>query len=437
MKETNYFKNFIKYVSLNIIGTIGVSCYILADTFFVSLATGANGLAALNFGISIFCLLTGLSAMIGMGGATRFAILKGQDKMEEGSKVFSISLLMGVVLALLFLLIAIFFTEPISRLLGAGEGTLEMTVTYIKTIFSFAPFFVFNAIMIAFVRNDNSPRLAMVAMLISSFSNIILDYIFMFPLDLGIFGAAFATGLSPVISLCILSYHRFKKVNSFHIVKTIVAKKSVWDICTLGFSSLVVELASSVSLITFNIIILNLEGNVGVAAYGVVANIALVVIAIYNGMAQGMQPLISRSYGEGNMTAVWKNLKYGVILALSISIVVYLISYMNADFLVNIFNDEGNEKLQRLGTTGIRLYFIGFLFAGVNLVIISFLSSISKAGLAFGISALRSLILLIPSVIIFSLLLNMEGVWLSFVVTESLACILSIISIKKVNKANL
>lgn len=115
---------------------------------------------------------------------------------------------------------------------------------------------------------------------------------------MGIFGAAFATALSPIISLCILSIHFIKKKQSFHIVKAKVIFADIRRIIALGFSSFIGELASAISLITFNLIILKLEGNMGVSAYGIVANVALIAIAIFVGISQGIQPLVSKYYGK-------------------------------------------------------------------------------------------------------------------------------------------
>ena len=204
MKE---IKNiFLKYVSLNVIGTIGLSCYILADTFFVSKALGDIGLASLNFSISIFSIMQGIGLMIGIGGATDYSIKK-QQRDNSNNTAFTYSLVMGAVMSLIFIIIAIFFIEPLSKFLGADKITLPLTKTYLTTILSFSPFFILNNILLAFIRNDNDPKLSMIAMLVSSFSNIILDYVFMFPFSMGIFGAAFATALSSIISLGILSIH--------------------------------------------------------------------------------------------------------------------------------------------------------------------------------------------------------------------------------------
>jgi len=276
--EKGIFRKFIKYVSLNIIGMMGLSCYILADTFFIAKVLGASGIAALNFSISVYSLLHGVGIMIAIGGATRYSILKSQGSNQKANTVFSICLKLGIILGLVFALMGIFGSTSLALVLGADISTLPLTKTYLTTILCFAPFFIINNILLAFVRSDNNPKLSMVAMLIGSFSNIILDYIFMFPLKMGMFGAAFATCLAPIICIGILLMHFVRKKNSFKYISNKITFTHAWDIITLGISGFINEISSAVVLITFNLVILKLKGNLGVAAYGIIANIVCMLI---------------------------------------------------------------------------------------------------------------------------------------------------------------
>lgn len=138
-----------------------------------------------------------------------------------------------------------------------------MTETYLRTILVFAPAFIANNILLAFVRNDENPRLPMIAMLTGSASNVVLDYVFMFPLQMGMFGAAFATCLAPLISISILAVHFAKRKNGFRLVKTKFKPAEFFTIARLGASSFVGEISSAVTLMVFNLAIVNLEGNTG------------------------------------------------------------------------------------------------------------------------------------------------------------------------------
>ena len=210
MERTNMKGTFAKYVSLNIIGMIGLSCYILADTFFVAQGVGINGLSALNLAIPIYSFIHGTGLMIGMGGATRYSISKSKE-------TFTQSLYYAFFISCLYLIVGILFSKQLAILLGADSDTLQDANIYLRTILNFAPMFLLNNVIICFVRNDDNPQLSMAAMLIGSFSNIILDYIFIFPLSMGMFGAAFATCLAPIISIGVLSIHFIKRRNNFKL----------------------------------------------------------------------------------------------------------------------------------------------------------------------------------------------------------------------------
>ena len=443
MKRDQLWKEFLKYVSLNVMGMIGLSCYILADTFFVAKGLKTNGLAALNLAISIYSFIHGTGLMIGIGGATRYTILKAKENHEEANKVFTLSVLFGLAVGVVYLLIGVFFSGTLSTLLGANEATYALTKTYLTTILCFAPFFIMNNVIIAFVRNDGAPGLSMSGMLLGSLSNIILDYVFIFPLGMGMFGAAFATGLAPIVSMCVMSPHFIKKKNNFHLTKAIGKLSAIKNIVSLGATSFITEVSSGIVIIVFNITILSLEGNTGVAAYGVVANVALVVLSIFNGISQGMQPIISRHYGLGNSRSISKIFRYGMISAFVLAVIINICAWLFDTNLVSAFNSENDRVLQEIAVNGIHLYFIGFLFAGLNIVCASFFSSIEKPAQGFSVSLIRGFLAIIPAVLLLSRFFGMNGVWLSFPAAEGAALLFAgfallknPITVKRVLKRN-
>lgn len=424
--ERSIFKCFVKYVSLNVLGMIALSCYILADTFFVSKALGATGLAALNLSISVYSVINGIGLMIGIGGASRYGILKSQNEDKKANIIFTTGIKMGIAFAFVFLIIGIFGSKALALILGADATTLSMTNIYLKTILCFAPFFISNNIVLAFVRNDNNPNLSMLAMLVGSFSNIILDYIFMFPLGMGMFGAAFATGLAPIISLGVLSIHFIKKKNSFHMIRYNLLWENIRCILSVGLSSFINEISSAVVLITFNLVILGLEGNLGVAAYGIVANLALVGVAIFTGIAQGIQPLLSKGYGLRNKELINQVIKYAILTSFSLALVIYLVVFCNVESIIGIFNSENNMEVLQIAKVGFKIYFIGFVFVGINIIMTMYLSVAEYVKEAFIISLARGCVVIVPLVILLSLIWGMVGVWSAFVLTELLISAIAI-----------
>ena len=202
-REATLFQQFLRYVSLNVCGMIGLSGYILADTYFVAKGLGANGLASLNLAIPIYSFVHGSGLMLGMGGATKYTIMRGQGNEKQANRLFSQAVCLCMMLAAAFLLMGIFLSGRITALLGADSEIYDMTRTYIRVILLFSPAFMLNDIFNCFVRNDGNPGLSMGAMLAGSLANIALDYVFIFPLGMGILGAVLATGVAPLIGIAV------------------------------------------------------------------------------------------------------------------------------------------------------------------------------------------------------------------------------------------
>lgn len=432
MKQTTLFREFIRYSSFSILGMIGISCYILADTFFVAQGVGTNGLAALNLAIPAYNFINGTGLMLGMGGATKYSIYKSQKKEKEADHAFTTTIRLAIASAVLFALAGLFFSGPLSRLLGADKAVFEMTNTYLQVLLLFSPAFICNDIMLCFVRNDGNPRLSMIATVTGSFANIILDYIFIFPCGMGIFGAVFATGISPVTSICMMGLlHWRSKRRGFHFTKETPVKGMALGTLSLGFPSLVAQLSSGIVMITFNKIILSLEGNTGVAAYGVVANISLVVVSIYNGIAQGIQPLTSQAYGQSCWKDARRLLRYAMISMSILSVILYAFLFGFADPIAQLFNSENNAALYTIAVQGLKLYFTAVLFVGFNIILSMYFSSTEKAMPAQIISLLRGIFLIIPIAFLLAFLFDMTGVWLAFPATECLVAVLGIFLYKR------
>ena len=423
MKNHTYLFYFFKYTCFNVLGMIGLSCYILADTFFVSRGLGANGLAALNLAIPVYSLIHGSGLMIGMGAGIKYAIFKGQNNEEDACTVFTTAAKCVCVFSVLYLFIGMVFSDVIARVLGADETIFSMTKTYLLVILMFSPVFLLNNLILCFVRNDGAPQLAMAAMICGSLSNIVLDFVFIFPCQMGIFGAALATGIAPVVSLAILSTFFLKKQNRFHLVNQKNCRY-IGQIVSGGFPSFVTEVSSGIVIVVFNGIILHLQGNIGVAAYGVVANLSLVVIAIYTGIAQGIQPIFSGGYGAGNHTAVQATLRYALITVTLVSALVYTGIFFGAETIAQIFNSEHDALLQIIAVRGLMFYFTGCVFAGVNIVLSAYFTSTEFARPAHIISLLRGFVLILPMAFLLSAMFQLDGVWCAFPITElTVSCI--------------
>lgn len=422
------FKDFSKYVSFNILGQIAYSCYTLADTFFVSADLGTNGLTALNLAFPVFCMISGTGLMIGIGGSSLFSILKSRGESKAADQVFSTALTLVFMFASIFFFTGLFTSEHLVKVLGADSQVFEITHIYLKVLLLFAPAFILNHLLQCFVRNDGRPSLSMAAMITGSFSNIVLDYIFIFPFHMGIFGAVLATGLSPVVSMLVLAPYFIHKKNSFHFAVSHLPqmKRNIGKILANGIPPFLTEAASGIVMFLFNFIILGISGNVGVAAFGVISVISLVVIALYTGLSQGIQPLISSNHGAGNKKTIQCLLHYSLITSILLSAVIYGSIFFSAPRLVSVFNREQNFILANYAISGLKLYFIACPFIGFNIVLSTYFISVNRPFPAQIISILRSFFVLIPMAFTLSCFSGMTGVWLAYPATEILVFIFAL-----------
>lgn len=432
--KENTLQEFGKYVSQSVLSQLGVSCYILADTYFISKGVGADGLTALNLAIPVFSVMNGCGFMLGIGSGTKYGIMKGTGNEKRGDVLFASSLCVVTVLAVIFMLIGLLAADPITVLVGANAEVYDMTRTYLQVILLFSPMFMINNLLGAMIRNDGNTSLAMTAMLSGCLFNIVFDYIFVFPMGLGLFGAVLATAVAPIISILILLQHFVKKKNQFRLIRVRPDVRLVASAAGLGVPSLVTEVSSGLVIAVFNLLILGLAGNVGVAAYGVVANISIVVIAIYNGIAQGVQPLLSREYGRSQEKNVHRFLSWAMMLTVILAMVIYVGIYWNADVIAMIFNSGRDMDLQRIAVEGLKIYFTACPFVGANILLAIYFAATDQAAPAQMISLLRGLIVIIPLAFIMANVAGLTGVWMTFPLTELVVCVVAYGLYKKMKK---
>ena len=418
-------QKFIHYVSANMISMIGLSLYILADTFFIAKGMGANGLTALNLALPVYNLISGIGMLIAIGGAAQFIAYKSTEN-KDANNVFLHGLLLVGVFGAVFVFIGLAFSNELATILGANQAIHHMTSTYLKFIMIFAPAFMLNNVLSAYTKNDGDPHLAMIGMLAGSLFNIIFDYIFIFPLHLGMLGAVLATAFSPIIGILILSTRFFNHKASIHLDHLVFKKNLFIKTFTLGFPSLINEVSGGIVMLVFNYLILHIAGNTGVAAYGVIVNIYLVILAFFNGIAQGVQPLMGECFAKDDQEDLEKVRHHAIVLGLVIALIVYILMIFFKSPVVTAFNSEQNKTLQSLAESGLILYFIAPFFASYNIITIMYLISINQPYRAQIITLLRGIIILIPAAFLLSAIMKMTGIWLTLPLTELFTALVAI-----------
>ena len=418
-------KKFVKYVSQNMLGMVGMSVYILADTYFISVAVGTDGITALNLVLPVYNMIFAIGAMMGVGSAIRLVIERNQEHPNADGYFFH-ALSWALIVGLLFILVGIFFPDKLIALLGGDAEIVAVGKNYTRIFMSFAPFFMWNYICNAFVRNDGNPSIAMAATLFSSLFNIVFDYVLMFPLGLSMEGAALATALSPVVGILICCIHFRSEKCTVKFKPMLPSLRKILFCCQFGVSSFVGEISSGVITVVFNMIILGLAGNTGVAAYGVVAN------ALFNGIAQGSQPLVSEAYGRDIHKDVKTYLKMAVTTAAGVSVLLVIFIYLFAPVVTAVFNGEHNRTLADYAETGLRIYFIGFLFAGINIVGTAILSAVESTKYAFAASISRGFVAIIFFAFILSAIFGLNGVWMAFPAAEFVTMLITLCGLRRI-----
>lgn len=412
-----------RYILPNILAMLGISCYLLADTFFISLAAGANGMTALNLVLPVYGLMFAIGAMIGIGSATRYSLEKAAGR-EEARHYFSNACWFALLASLVFLLCGVLCPDQVLTLLGADREIRGVGEPYLRTVLLFAPFFMLNYTFTAFVRNDNAPNIAMVATLCSGFFNIIFDYVFMFPMNMGMVGAALATGISPIVSMTICLFHYLSRKNTIPFTWKWPSWKRLTGSCVLGVSAFVGELSSGITTLVFNFLLLSLSGNVAVAAYGVVANTALVATALLNGVSIGLQPVASSAHGQMDGAGERKIYRYSVGTGLVIACLVVAGVWLFTAPVVSLFNSQNSRELAALAEPGLRLYFLGFLLAAVNIIKSGFFSAVGQGFASSVIALSRGVVSIVVMALLLSRLLGVTGVWLAFPASEAITWLL-------------
>lgn len=413
-------KRFAKYISQNVMGMLGMSAYILADTFFLARAAGANGLTAVNLALPIYSLIDAIAITVSVGSAIRFNIARARGE-DSADRYFINALYFDLLIGLLFFLVGLTTPDTVLRLMGADDTIVQVGHGYMKTVLLFAPGFASSFAVSSFIRNDHNPGICMISMLISSLFNIVMDYVFMFPLGMGITGAALATGMSPILGMLINCSHFFTKKNTIRFRLSLPSPKLMLHGGALGISAGVSEITSGLTTTVFNYLTLWTAGNVGVAAYSVVANYALIASSIFNGIAQGAQPLISESYAQGDDNSVKHLFRLSNLTSLGTAALLIGFVYLCTAPLVALFNAEGNNLMGSYTITGMRIYFLGYLFAGCNIIGTGYLSATEKAKSSFTASLLRGCVILVIVAILLAVLFGLKGVWIAFPAAEFLS----------------
>ena len=258
-------KLFFRYLIPAILGTMVTSIYILADTIIIGKGIGIDAMAALNIVLPLFNIFFGNGLLFGVGGSVLMAIARGRGDAKTGECYFTVALILNIITCIFYTIFLWIFMEPIAKFLGATEVTMPYVMNYAPYVIAGLSVFAFSTFLQTFVRNDGAPKLAMTAVVTGGISNVFLDLLFVYPLDMGMAGASIASVLGSGITVCILLCHFCSKSNGLKLSLRGFSFSYVKDIFASGFTSFLVDITSGIVMFVFNIEILKAVGDVGVS----------------------------------------------------------------------------------------------------------------------------------------------------------------------------
>ena len=320
--------------------------------------------------------------------------------------------------------------DRLISLLGGTPAIYDYVYSYMKWVLRFLPVLLLANFMSCFVRNDNNPRLSMAAVIGGGILNVFLDWLFVFPLKMGMGGAALASMLGMLLSLLIASSHFLRKSCRLKFIKPKSFIADFKNILMTGISSFINEFSNGLIVCLFNLQILRYSNEITLSVYGVISNCSILFCSMFTGIGQAVQPLISISYGAGKPERIKKFKRYGIITALIMGAVFTLIGVVSPIGVMKVFTTV-SEETAAIGNTALRMYFIAFIFMGINIISSYYMQAVIRNTEAFIISFLRSILFSCTLVFIMPKLFGISGIWTVMPVSEALTAVISLILMKR------
>lgn len=424
----------IKYAGPGILGLVANSLYIVVDGVFVAKMLGANSLAAVTTVVPVVEILIALSLMISIGGGIYISINKGKGDIDKSREYFNQGLFFTIGISLVILVLSLIFCRPIVRALGATPEIFDEAVSYFSWFIVFVPFFMLNYALGTWIRNDGKPNLAMAGQVIGAVLNIVLDYVFMGPLNMGIAGAAIATGLGPVVGILIVLPHFLGKKGDLYIKKIKLKWSYIKEMLIGGLPSFSIEFALGAMSYLCNIFIAKKMGAQGLAAFGVIGYLNLILLSVFLGMGQGTQPLVSRFHGQNDHEKIDYVYKFSMIASAVFGALCYGLILLIKKPFTAVFIDPNDIALTQLTLSAIPLFFFSFPITGINVTTASIFEAKHSVGYSIIISFLRAIGFLLPILLIMNMLSNAMMLWTAVPFAEILVLPVSIYLWKRDHK---
>lgn len=422
---------FAKYAIPQMIGLVFNSVYMIVDGVFIGNVLGRDSMAAAAVAVPLIEILIALSMAVASGAGILISGQLARNEKEKALHVFDTALLCAGIISIFIAVFGNLFIHPLTEFLGATPPIHAAATEYIRYIVSFSPFLIFSFLLSGLVRNDGSPKLAMFALAFGSVSNIVLDYVLMCPLNMGIGGAALATAVGPVFSVLILLPHFLWKKGNLYFAVPKLRLSTVRKILTLGFPSFIMEFTIGIITFIYNIAIVQYGyGEIGLAAYLLIGYLMLIILTLFLGMAEGLQPVFSYLTGSGETARCHDIRRFAAKVFGAVGIACYLLIVLFSKHFFSIFN-PGDTELIAFTADKSLWYFCAFFLAGYNILMISFWQSTGCTAKALAVSLSRSVICLPLLVLILPSSLGGNTLWLCHSLSEAITACVAFVLLKK------
>lgn len=413
----NITKIYIAYLLPTLLSMVSASIYVIADVLFVAIYLGETSLAAFNICMPIYTCYSAVSLLFGVGASTTISICNGRGDTESSNRVFSLSLLFVAAISIASTVLGVVFIKPFGYALGATTDILPLVVEYILPVHSLSIFYMLSMFFQVIIRADYNPKLVMFASISGNIVNIGLDYLFMVHLNMGLRGASIATGVGPIVTLSLLMTHYIFKKNNIRFKKIRFDFEMLLSILKNGSGSCILEFTSGTVIFLFNFALLRVSGSDAVAIYAIISNIAFIGKCLFSGIAQASQPLISVNYGAQNFLRMKKSVSLSLRVSIFVALFTYLMIVLFPEAIMSLFIGNYQHLIPKASKI-LMIYFVSFVFTGMNTSIMYYFQSTGNAKISSLMSVARGFLLIIIGLLIFSTTLGETGVWITITFAE-------------------
>lgn len=402
-----------------------MSLYTIVDGIFISRLLGSKALSATNIIYPVINILIAVGIMLASGGSAVIARKLGEKKGDEARRDFSMIVVVGILFGIAVLILGNLWITPLVKLLGATPVIQSYCETYLSVLLYFAPACMLQMLFQTFFVTAGKPHIGLVCTILGGLTNAVLDYVLMGPLQMGIGGAAIATGTGQMIPAVIGVIYFFVVKGDLHFVKPAIDPGVLAESCANGSSEMVTNLSNAIVTYLFNIIMLELLGENGVAAITIVLYGQFLFNALYMGFSMGVAPVFSFNHGRQNTQLLKRIYKICILFILVSSIVIVTMALCGSELIVSIFTPRNTETFV-IAVSGFFIFSFNYLFAGMNIFASALFTAFSDGKVSAIISFLRTFGFLVGCMLLLPRVMGENGVWLAVPIAEALTIFVSV-----------